>query len=506
MKRLGNLTTAVVVSLLGASILACAGQTNSPAEPDSLGQGEPSALSSATSPAPIVTPVPLAASAQAADEQSATSPAAAPANSAVPTAVPTSTPLPTATRLPTSTPDPPTPEPPTPTPTYVPTLTPAPTSPLQALGLDFPWAQGNELNLNESAALDILNLISQKYPSVFAVVPSVSWLADGVDAQEINAMLALFQIIDRFPPGDTSLAQVFSETPWLLDDITSSELSYLNNVARTIKDPATIIEDIRQTTFDQTTFDQTSSQAPPEAQPRPALGPLVTISDLTWAKDGLSELEQKALADLQTFERDYPEMADLILRYPWVSDGIAEDEQLALGHLLAITQGGSLAKLLGSSLPPHAYQDIVDRMPGHYYLMDGITPTERLFLRDISEIPEQSTMIASFISSEPIESYAAATPAPAPTPTPSPAGGGLNFPWAQDGLTAVEQEAMGYLQDLQSRDEYVAGEVLKAPWLLDGIDEGERRLLCHIATNPETGTALAIFLSTVPSETLPACP
>ncbi len=317
--------------------------------------------------------------------------------------------------------------------------------------------------MNELAALDILNLISQKYPAVFAMVPSVSWLADGVDAQEINAMLALFQIVDRVLSGDTSLAQVFSETPWLLDDITSRELSYLNHVARTIKDPATIIADIRHTTFDQTTFDQTPSQTPPEAQPRPALGPLVPVSELTWTGDGLTALEQKALADLQTFERDYPEMAEYVLSYQWVADGITEDEQLALGHLLTITQGGTFAKLLGTSLPPHVYQDIVDRMPGHYYLMDGITPTERLFLRDISETPEQSTMIASFISSEPRQDYAAATPAPTPTPTPSPTGSSLSFPWAQDGLTAIEQEAISYLQDLQSRDEYVAGEVLKAP-------------------------------------------
>ena len=360
--------------------------------------------------------------------------------------------------------------------------------------------------MNELAALDILNLISQKYPAVFAMVPSVSWLADGVDAQEINAMLALFQIVDRVLSGDTSLAQVFSETPWLLDDITSRELSYLNHVARTIKDPATIIADIRHTTFDQTTFDQTPSQTPPEAQPRPALGLLVPVSELTWTGDGLTALEQKALADLQTFERDYPEMAEYVLSYQWVADGITEEEQLALGHILAIVQGDEVANILGYALADDQYRRLIDRMPHQYYLMDGITPTERLFLRDISEIPEQSTMIASFISSEPSENYAAVTPAPPPTPTPSPAGGALSFPWVQDGLTAIEQEAISYLQDLQGRDEYVAGEVLKAPWLPDGIDEGERRLLCHIATHPETGTALAIFLSTAPSATLPACP
>ena len=65
----------------------------------------------------------------------------------------------------------------------------------------------------------------------------------------------------------------------------------------------------------------------------------MAVADLPWTKEGLPELERKALSDLQTFEREYPDMAEFVLSYPWVADGITEDEQLALHYLLVITQG-----------------------------------------------------------------------------------------------------------------------------------------------------------------------
>ena len=73
-------------------------------------------------------------------------------------------------------------------------------------------------------------------------------------------------------------------------------------------------------------------------------------------------------------------------------------------------------------------------------------------------------------------------------------------------MTDIAREDTGYLHDVQSRDEFVGGEVLNAPLLPDGIDEGERRLLCHIASSQETSDTYAIFLTNSPSSDLPACP
>ena len=140
-------------------------------------------------------------------------------------------------------------------------------------------------------------------------------------------------------------------------------------------------------------------------------------------------------------------------------------------------------------------------MRHHYYLMDGDTTVERQFLGEVTELVELVTIVVNFIATDPNEggyTPAPPTPAPTPTPTPKPVANPVNFPWAQDGLTDIEREATGYLQDVQSRDEFVGGEVLNAPLLPDGIDEGERRLLCHIASSQETSDTYAIFLTNSP--------
>ena len=356
------------------------------------------------------------------------------------------------------------------------------------------------MDLYEQTALDVLTLLSQLNPGAFSLVSEYVWLFDDVNRDEVEALMALLALVDKFQQGDPLVAGALGGAGWLSDGILREEVSFLEGLTRmSSAEPLALAEALS---------DPTLVKIPSSTlSPRPSLGPLVSISDLTWTKDGLTEVEQKALTDLQTFERDFPEMAEFILSYPWVADGITDDEQLALNHILVITQGGPLAKLFDTPLPDSEYRKIVDRMPGHYYLMDGITAGERQFLVQVAELPDMATMVANFIAGDPNEGdHAAAKPAPAPTPTPASDSSTVNFPWAQDGLTAIEQEAIGYLQDLQRRDEYVAGEVMQAPWLPDGVDEGERRLLCLIASNPETSTGLAIFLTTSPSTTLPACP
>ena len=78
--------------------------------------------------------------------------------------------------------------------------------------------------------------------------------------------------------------------------------------------------------------------------------------------------------------------------------------------------------------------------------------------------------------------------------------------WAQDGLTALEQETPGYLGRIESRHGAdVHGQVLALPWLSDGIANGDSRLLCLLAETPDAGRATAIALTVQPSTALPAC-
>ena len=91
------------------------------------------------------------------------------------------------------------------------------------------------------------------------------------------------------------------------------------------------------------------------------------------------------------------------------------------------------------------------------------------------------------------------TSTPAPPSTPS------GFPWGQDGLTAIEPEALGYLQTINEHDFVFDALVSNHPWLADGIDEDERRFLCLLADIPEPASRLATILAFEPSQDMPEC-
>ena len=143
------------------------------------------------------------------------------------------------------------------------------------------------MNSNEMIALDVLDEMLRLYPSAFSALKEYSWLSDTISADELDGILGLLVIVDRFPPGDPSLLQALSETPWLRGGIGPSGAEFLNSVARNMEKPANIIDSLRNPVLG-----DIPSYTPP---PRPALGPLVAVADLPWTRDGLPELEQKAL-------------------------------------------------------------------------------------------------------------------------------------------------------------------------------------------------------------------
>ena len=463
MRDLRRLSVIVLIGLLTMLALACEVETNPPPEPTvprdaaSPTTGSDTAAAQAPTPVPTDTPIPTP----------------------TPTPVPTNTPVPT------------------PTPTPLPIATPVP----------------SQAAIRQQEALVVLQTLEADYPEIVRTIAEYPWLTDGIEEDELLALQYLLDIVQGSGLGSQlsaeqylQLTEQIERLSWLADGISPIEREILFDVS-TESDVDLRLTLLRFVFSEDTT---PSTPGPPPvptptmdatATPRPTLGPLVALSDLPWAKDGLTELEQQALAHLQTFGREYPEMAQVILRYPWIADSIEEDEQLALRYILNITKGGIFA----DGLSDEQYRKLVERMPHHLYLIDGISRKERQLLSEISSIPDLSMMLANFIAANP-EDYTPSKPTHTPPPTPAPVSGPTSFPWAQDGLTDIERQALGYLQEIQSKHQSIAEEVLKAPWLPDGITEGERRLLCHIATTAESGTALAIIRSTPPSESLPACP
>ena len=174
---------------------------------------------------------------------------------------------------------------------------------------------------------------------------------------------------------------------------------------------------------------------------------------------------------LQEIQRRHPSMAEDVLAALWLANGINESEEFFLCTLANVRETTTAQAILVNMVRRGA---------------TDLTPAVRDFLP------------------------------PCPISTPTPVSSPDDFPWVQDGLTDIEEEAVGYLQEIQRRHPSMAGDVLSALWLANGINESEEFFLCTLASVRETTTAQAILVAMVrqgetdltPSvrDFLPPCP
>ena len=136
------------------------------------------------------------------------------------------------------------------------------------------------------------------------------------------------------------------------------------------------------------------------------------------------------------------------------------------------------------------------------WLANGINESEEFFLCTLASVDETATAQAILVNmvrrgatdlTPAVRDFLPPCPAPTPTPVSSPD----NFPWVQDGLTDIEEEAVRYLLEIQRRHPSMAGDVLSALWLANGINESEEFFLCTLASVDETATAQAILVNMV---------
>ena len=100
----------------------------------------------------------------------------------------------------------------------------------------------------------------------------------------------------------------------------------------------------------------------------------------------------------------------------------------------------------------------------------------------------------------------ASTPYPVATATAAPEGTrDVELPWTQDGLTAIEREALGYLEVIRQDDLVYEALLSRHPWLSSGIGEEERRFLCLVASIPDPDVRYVTVVAEEPSADLPEC-
>ena len=258
--------------------------------------------------------------------------------------------------------------------------------------------------------------------------------------------------------------------------------------------------------------------------------PAETSPGFRWQNDGLTDRERSVLRVIQSLEREYPRIAQLVLRLPWLIDGVTRNEESVLvditvlagldtslsEHLVSLnwfSEGVTedekrtisdistiarydlrLAQSLvrsqwfidGITEDEMALVSLVPKLSGQDvgltqaamelpWIADGINAEEGLFIREISTIDDYSRLLAALLTAEPkpfLSSDGTAVPAPV--------SGRTTFSWQEDGLTEPESRALKFIEKIEREYPSIAQVVLGYPWLTDGVNDDERFVLGHV--------------------------
>ena len=262
--------------------------------------------------------------------QSTETPTPQPTETPTPTPQPTETPPPTPTPQPTETPTPtPTPQPTeTPTPTPQPTETPPPTPTPEPT----PTATSSPTHTptptpTHSILRSFVNgaYLVQSKRQIAEAILDVSWIADGVEESEREAVQALI----NFATSGLSETLVMSlmETAWVADGVSEDE--------------SAAIRHIRATAYESETL-------------------AMSLMEAAWLADGVSEDESGVIRDLRRIAQKDADSAARIIAMPFL-------DSLDPTDVSAVETLGILASI---------YPNDFDRAMSHPALADGITDSE----------------------------------------------------------------------------------------------------------------------------------
>ena len=276
----------------------------------------------------------------------------------------------------------------------------------------------------------------------------------------------------------------------------------------------------------------------PSVPPTAASTPVPVPVGFPWQNDGLTDQERSVLEIIQSLEREYPGIAQLVSRLPWLIDGVTRNEEFVLVEItvlsgLDISLSEQIVRLtwfsdgitqdekrtisgistiarddlrlaqslvrfqwftdgltedeiaLVSLVPKLSEQDVgltreAMRLP---WIADGINAEEGLFIRELSTIKDYSRLLAALLTAEPrpfLSPNATPVPAIVGTTVAAPVSEPTVFSWQEDGLTEPESRALKFIEKIQREYPSIAEVVLGYSWLADGVSDDERFVLGHI--------------------------
>ena len=343
---------------------------------------------------------------------------------------------------------------------------------------DYPWL-ADGMNARELYAIIEIARIAKRNPGFAERVLGYTWLADGITEAEARGLGAL----SRWALLTPELVDRVLKYSWLDDGITDAEndtLSVLYSFAerggieatKQVMDYQWLADGVTWEEYDLIAELAQLIEDDPEAAIQisrrtlvPYLLGLVSESgeqaaDYPWLADGVNAMELRAIIGIAVIAKDNPSFSERVWSYSWLADGITEAEARGLG---ALSRWALLAP------------ELVDRVLKYSWLDDGITDAEN----------ETLSVLYSFAERGGIEATKQV----------------MDYQWLADGVTWEEVWVIDYLRRLVEDDPEAARQISRGtlelyllglvsdsarqaadyPWLADGLDARELRAIIEIA-------------------------
>ena len=200
---------------------------------------------------------------------------------------------------------------------------------------DYPWL-ADGVNAQELLAVLSIARIAESNPGFAERVLSFTWLEDGLSETEVEALRLLYNFKEH---GGMEAAKQLLDYEWLADGVTGEEHDLLAQLVSLVEED-------------------------PEAAKQIALGGLVPyllevvsgsasqVPDYPWFADGVNSQELLAVIGIARIAKQDPELAGRLLGYSWLADGPSQRESNAIIQLFYIADRnlGLVQQVVGTGL------------------------------------------------------------------------------------------------------------------------------------------------------------
>ena len=290
------------------------------------------------------------------------------------------------------------------------------------------WIQDG-IDDKEAEAIQNLLYIAVVSRTVASSVVSLGWMQDIIDNMEAEAIHWMNNI------GDVEVASAVVSLGWVEDDISEIEVKAIEEISYIAHRNAEVASSVVSMGWVQDGINAVEAEAIEWVGNIGSAEVASAVVSLGWVEDDIGEIEVKAIEAITYIAHRNAEVASSVVSMGWVQDGINDVEAEAIEWV------GNIGSV-----------EVASAVVSLGWVEDGIGEIEVKAIEEISYIAHRSAEVASSV---------------------------VSMGWVQDGISDVEAEAIEWVGNIGSVE--VASAVVSLGWVEDGISEIEVKAIEEIS-------------------------